>query len=70
MTSKSPAIFSMTNVIPAWSVCTDVVCALLPILILWKSQMNKRVKYALWAIMGVGLLYVHLVVPVHDECRD
>ncbi|MCJ1269651.1 hypothetical protein MMC22_009543 [Lobaria immixta] len=40
----------------AWSICTDVICALFPILILWKSKMNKRAKYAVWAIMGVGLL--------------
>ncbi|MCJ1423951.1 hypothetical protein MMC29_001836 [Sticta canariensis] len=40
----------------AWSICTDFVCALFPILILWKSQMNKRTKYALWAIMGMGFL--------------
>lgn len=29
--------------------------------------MNKRVKYALWVIMGVGVLYVNLGVAVHDE---
>lgn len=67
MASKSARMFSTTNVIVAWSVCTDIICALLPILILWKSQMNKRVKYALWAIMGVGVLYVNLGVAVHDE---
>ncbi|MCJ1470458.1 hypothetical protein MMC07_009103 [Pseudocyphellaria aurata] len=39
----------------AWSICTDMVCALFPILIFWNSQMNKRTKYALWAIMGTGV---------------
>ena len=57
-TSKSPYIFYAANGIIAWSICTDFVCALFPILILWKSQMNKRTKYALWAIMGMGVLYV------------
>ncbi|MCJ1466197.1 hypothetical protein MMC07_004816 [Pseudocyphellaria aurata] len=40
----------------AWSILSDLACAGFPIIILWKLRINQRTKYALWFIMGLGLL--------------
>lgn len=40
---------------------TDFACAGFPIIILRKLQVNRRLKFALWGIMGLGIL---LVTPV------
>lgn len=37
---------------------SDLVCAAFPIIILRKLQINTKSKYALYGIMGIGLLYV------------
>lgn len=49
----------MTNLIAAIAIVTDLVCAGFPIIILRKLKINRRTKYALWVIMGIGLLYVN-----------
>ncbi|KAF1955017.1 hypothetical protein CC80DRAFT_549732 [Byssothecium circinans] len=40
----------------AFNLFTDLIYSLTPIWFLWNIQISKRKKYAIWAIMGLGLL--------------
>jgi hypothetical protein len=46
----------LTN--PGFSIFADLAMALLPIPMLWKVQMNRRVKVAVVVVLSLGLWYV------------
>ncbi len=55
---------SITHVIIAVSIFTDFLCAGLPFFIVRKLQMKKRIKIGISLIMGLGILWVHLVPAI------
>ena len=50
---------TVANLIAAFAIVTDLVCAGFPIIILRRLKISRRTKYALWVIMGIGVLYVN-----------
>jgi len=51
-------IVSLANMTGCLSVITDFYAVLLPTVLLMRMKINKRQKYGLMVVFGVGLLYV------------
>lgn len=49
-------IKSLAYFISATAIVTDFTCAVLPIFILWKVQMQRSLKYTVVCILGFGFL--------------
>jgi hypothetical protein len=48
--------FDGTDILPAVSVITDLVCSLLPFPILWSLQLSPRKKIAVGVLMALGTM--------------
>lgn len=46
----------ITNVIKAYSVVTDLICALLPIAVLWNVKITLKTKIGVCGLMSMGLI--------------
>jgi hypothetical protein len=60
------ALMAVVIVHAAWTLVADLVLGLvLPVLILWSSQMRTRVKVSVGVLLGVGSVYVdrHVLFP-------
>lgn len=53
-------ITNLSYLVSASSIITDWACAILPIFILWKTQMNTRTKLSVGAVLTLGAMYVKL----------
>ena len=52
------------------SIVSDVILAAFPILILYKVQISFKLKLALCALMGLGLMYVSISFGLFDLQYD
>ncbi len=44
----------------AYSILSDLVCSLLPIVVLWNVKVSRHLKWAVCGLMSVGLLYTNV----------
>jgi hypothetical protein len=59
------ALMAVVIVHAAWTLVADLVLGLvLPVLILWSSQMRTRVKVSVGVLLGVGSVYVAISFPL------
>ncbi|KAJ3460315.1 hypothetical protein MRS44_011182 [Fusarium solani] len=40
----------------AYSIVTDIICSLLPMLVIWKVRLPLKTKISVWALMSLGLI--------------
>lgn len=52
----APIPHSPLTLPPGYSVVTDLICTLLPIVVLWKVQMKRSLKIAVCGLMSLGLI--------------
>lgn len=52
ITTRMSYALSSTNIITDWA------CAILPIPLLWKTQMNRKYKFIVAGLLGLGVVYV------------
>ena len=47
---------SLANRFPAYSVITDLICALLPVIVLWNVKITLKTKIGICGLMSLGLI--------------
>jgi hypothetical protein len=50
-----PSERKMLRIEIAWSIITDLICTLMPLVMVWRLQMNKNQKIAITVLIGFGL---------------
>lgn len=52
-------VISFAYFLSATSIVTDFSCSIMPTIILWNLQMDRRLKFAVGAILSFGFLYIY-----------
>jgi hypothetical protein len=56
VSSSSPILSCPELILIAYSVVTDFICAMMPVLVLWKVNMAFKLKLAVCGLMSMGLI--------------
>lgn len=51
-------ILDITYFYSSVTICCDMALGILPAFLVWKLQMNRRTKFAVGGILGLGAMYV------------